>query len=251
MKGIIRCAYCLMPMWSQTYKSSQRHYREQARSRSHIECPAEGKSIRCEIPDEQMGRIISALVSDGLFQQVQSAMKRNSGRSETLHPRPERESLLKGLVKCAHCGMVLWAQTLKSGSRLYREQARSRSHIECPADGKSIRCEIPDEQMGWIISAIELGPMWQQQVMAIISVKDEVERVKHQSTQAEQRLKWLGKAFVAGLYSDDDHRWEKRGLGEKLAGLVAPEVDATREAGKLLEELPNLWGRADLGEGGK
>ena len=156
--------------------------------------------------------------------------------------------MLKGLVKCAHCGMALWAQTLKSGSRLYREQARSRYHIECPAEGKSIRCEMPDEQMARIISAIELGPMWQQQVMAIISVKDEVLRVKQERTQAEQRLRRLGKAHVDGLYSDDDYGREKQGLEEKLAGLVVPEGDATREAGNLLEELLNLWEEADLGQ---
>ena len=119
-----------------------------------------------------------ALVSDGLFQQVQSAMKRNSGRSETLHPRPKREYLLKGLVKCAHCGMPLWAQTLKSGRRLYREQARSRSHIECPADGKSICCEIPDEQMGRIVAAIILPDAWMDRVLAKIHLADEFERVK-------------------------------------------------------------------------
>ena len=92
-----------------------------------------------------------ALVSDDIFQAVQVAMKRNSGRSETLHPRPEREYLLKGLIKCAYCGMSLWAQTLVSGSRLYREQHSSRSHAECRADGKSIACDVPDEQIGRIV----------------------------------------------------------------------------------------------------
>ena len=67
-------------------------------------------------------------------------------------------------------------------------------------------------------------------------------------SQAEQRLRRLGKAYVDGLYLDDDYRREKRGLEEKLAGLVVPEVAATREVGKLLEELPNLWEQADLGE---
>ena len=43
-----------------------------------------------------------SVVAEALFQGVQAVMKRNSGRSETLHPRPEREYLLKGLVKFAH-----------------------------------------------------------------------------------------------------------------------------------------------------
>ncbi len=85
-------------------------------------------------------------------------------------------------------------------------------------------------------------------VLARIHLADDVEQVKQERTQGEQRLRRLGKAYVDGLYSDDDYRREKRGLEEKLSGLVVPEVDATREAGKLLEELPNLWNEADLGE---
>ncbi len=114
--------------------------------------------------------------------------------------------------------------------------------------GKSICCEIPDEQMGRIVGAIILPDAWMDRVLAKIHLADEVERVKQERTQAEQRLRRLGKAYVDGLYSDEDYRREKRGLEEKLAGLVVPEVDATRQAGKLLEELPNLWEDADLGE---
>ena len=66
--------------------------------------------------------------------------------------------------------------------------------------------------------------------------------------QTEQRLKRLGKAYVDGLYSDEDYRREKRTLGDKLAALVVPEVDAALEAGKLLEHLPDLREKANLAE---
>ncbi len=35
LKGIVRCAYCLIPMWAQTYYSGWRYYREHPNSRSH------------------------------------------------------------------------------------------------------------------------------------------------------------------------------------------------------------------------
>ena len=60
-----------------------------------------------------------ALVSEELFHMVQVATKRNSGRSSTLNPRPEREYLLKGLIRCAHCGLPMWAQTYYNGNRYY------------------------------------------------------------------------------------------------------------------------------------
>ena len=41
---------------------------------------------------------------------------------------------------------------------------------------------------------------------------------------------------------------ERRGLKEKLASLVIPEVDAARQAGELLEPLPVVWDEAELAE---
>ena len=81
-----------------------------------------------------------------------------------------------------------------------------------------------------------------------VHLADEVEKVRQGSIQAELWLRRLGKAYVDGFYAHDNYRRENRGLEEKLAGLVVPEVDATREARKLLEELPNLWEEADLKE---
>ena len=75
---------------------------------------------------------------------------------------------------------------------------------------------------------------------------DDVEQVRHERTQTEQRLKRLGKAYVDGLYDDEGYRTEKRTLEDKLANLVVPGVDAAMEAGKLLENLPVLWEEADL-----
>ena len=53
--------------------------------------------------DQILPGVHEPLVSEQLFDAVQVALKRNSGRSETLHPRPEREYLLRGLIRCAHC----------------------------------------------------------------------------------------------------------------------------------------------------
>ena len=80
---------------------------------------------------------------------------------------------------------------------------------------------------------------------------DDVEQVRHERAQTEQRLKRLGRAYVDGLYDHDGYRREKRSLEDKLANLVVPGVDAAMEAGKLLENLPVLWEEADLAERGK
>ncbi|MDY6833408.1 MAG: recombinase family protein, partial [Chloroflexota bacterium] len=71
------------------------------------------------------------LISKDLFETVQLCLKRNSGRSETLKPNPEREYLLKGIIRCVYCGMPMWAQTYKSGHRCYREHRGSRGAGNC------------------------------------------------------------------------------------------------------------------------
>ena len=78
------------------------------------------------------------VVGQELFDLVQDKMRQNSGRSTTLSPHPERDYLLKGIIRCAYCKMPMWAQTYKSGRRYYREHRESRSNTQCPAHGGSI-----------------------------------------------------------------------------------------------------------------
>jgi len=189
-----------------------------------------------------------ALVSEEMFHSVQIAMKRNSGRSETLKPRPERDYLLKGLIKCAHCGLPMWAQTYTNGRRYYREQKGSRGSGYCVDRSRSLPCHVPDDQIGQIVGAIVLPDAWMDRVLAKIHLADEVNRIGQERLQAEQRLRRLGRAYVDGLYSDDDYKREKRSLEDSIAGLVVPGVDSAKEAGELLGDLPALWEAATLSE---
>jgi hypothetical protein len=90
--------------------------------------------------------------------------------------------------------------------------------------------------------------MWQQQVLAIISVKDEVERVKEQRLKVKEKLKRLGKAFVDGTYEEKEYQRQGRQLELELESLVVPEADAAEEAGNLVQRLPDLWEGANLTE---
>jgi len=185
-----------------------------------------------------------ALINPELFEAVQIALKKNSGRSKTLGRRQTRSYLLKGLIRCAHCGFPLWAQTYRNGGRYYREQYGTRSHGQCPAHGGSIPCHVPDKQMGRIVGAIELGPDWLEQVLSRIGARDEAARIQDERTRVNERLRRLGLAYVDGLYSDADYQRQKRSLITELESLVVPEIDAASEAGQLINHLPELWAGA-------
>jgi len=47
------------------------------------------------------------LITRDLFDTGQVMMRKNSGRAETLHTRPERQYLLKGIIRCVYCGMPM------------------------------------------------------------------------------------------------------------------------------------------------
>ena len=51
-----------------------------------------------------------------------------------------------------------------------------------------------------------------------------------------------------GHIPNDEYRRQKKRLEEKLRSLVGPDADVALQAGKLLEDLPRLWEKADLGE---
>jgi site-specific DNA recombinase len=144
--------------------------------------------------------------------------------------------------------MPMWSQTYKSGYRYYREHRASRSIQECPSAGGSIKCEVPDEQMGRIISAIEIGPAWQEQILAIIQVKDEVERVKEERKKVKERLRRLAQTYNDLLCEEGEYQRKKRQLNQELESLVVPEANAAEAAGKLMQRLPELWEGANLGE---
>jgi DNA invertase Pin-like site-specific DNA recombinase len=189
-----------------------------------------------------------AIITQEIYEQVEDSLRKNSGRSTTLNPTPEREYLLKGIARCAWCLMPMWSQTYKSGQSYYREHRNSRSIAHCPSAGGAISCEVPDEQIGAIMSSLELGPKWQEQVLVIIEMKDEADRVKTDRRKAREKLQRLGRAYVDGVYDENEYSRQRRRLELQLESLIVPEVDAAEEAGRLIEELPELWNGANKTE---
>ncbi len=185
-----------------------------------------------------------------LFEAVQLALRKNSGRSSTIGAgtKSNRTYLLKGLARCADCGMNLWAQTYMNGQRYYREHRASRSHGECPSQGGSISCSIPDEQIGEMFSSITLPVDWQERVLAEIVHRDESARIIAERERVKERLRRLGKAFVDGLVDEIEYHRQKKSLEWELEALLIPEADAVKAAGRLLADIPRLWVKATLQE---
>ena len=197
---------------------------------------------------EVLPGVHEAVVSKEVFDLVQASLRRKNGRSTTFKAHPAREYLLKGIIRCAYCLMPMWAQTYQNGRRYYREHRGARGHQECPAHGGSITCDAADEQVGRLIEAIELGPRWLEEVLALVSLHDEVGRVEEERKQVKGKLRRLGNAYIDGLVPDDGYNRQRKMLQGRLDSLVVPEATAAEEAGNLIRNLPQLWLKANLSE---
>ena len=144
--------------------------------------------------------------------------------------------------------MPMWAQTYNSGRSYYREHTGSRSHAICEAAGGSIPCHVADEQVGRLVEAIELEPQWLEEVLAIVNLKDEVERVKKEREKTQEKLRRMARAYMDDLFPDEEYHRQKRLLEMELESLVVPQANAAEEAGKLLKDIPKLWAGANLEE---
>jgi hypothetical protein len=142
----------------------------------------------------------------------------------------------------------MWSQTFYNGLQYYREHKASRSHGVCPSAGGAIACHIIDDQIRQLIGAIELGPRWLEEVLAIISLKDEVNRVKDQRLTVIEKQRRMGKAYVDGLFPDGEYQRQKKLLEMELESLVVPAANAAEEAGNLINNLKNLWAEATVEE---
>ena len=58
----------------------------------------------------------------------------------------------------------------------------------------------------------------------------------------------MAKAYVDGLFPDEEYHRQKKLLEMELESLVVPQANAAEEAGKLIMNLPRLWAEANLEE---
>jgi site-specific DNA recombinase len=142
--------------------------------------------------------------------------------------------------------MPMWAQTYNSGRTYYREHKASRGHILC--QGGSVTCPSIDEQISKLVEEIKLGPQWLEEVLSIISLKDEVERVKKERVAVKEKLRRMTKVYMDGLFPDEEYHHQKKLLEMELESLVVPQANAAEEAGKLILDLPKLWSKANMQE---
>ena len=60
-----------------------------------------------------------------------------------------------------------------------------------------------------MIEAIELKPKWQEEVLAILNLKDEVSRITKERQDIHEKKRRMAKAYMDGLFPDEDYNRQK------------------------------------------
>ena len=188
------------------------------------------------------------LVSREMFDIVRDKLRQNSGRSQTLTPRPERPVSIEGIIRCAYCLMPMWAQTYKSG---WDTTASTEDQEVTPSaplrvarsstTGLMSRSERSSRRSSWV-------PGGKKRSCPSSLRGTEAESIRDRRQKAQEGLRSLGKAYVDGVYDDDEYKRQKRACELELESLVLPEADAAAEAGRRISRLPKLWSGANLEE---
>ena len=58
----------------------------------------------------------------------------------------------------------------------------------------------------------------------------------------------MARAYVDGVFPDEEYHRQKKLLEIELESLVIPQANAAEEAGKLVMDLPRLWAKANIEE---
>ena len=58
----------------------------------------------------------------------------------------------------------------------------------------------------------------------------------------------MAKAYIDGVFPDEEYHRQKRLIEMELESLVVPQANAAEEAGKLIQDLPSLWTAATMPE---
>ncbi len=181
--------------------------------------------------NEYPGRHVG-IVDEDLYERVQQRRRRDR------RPRRQRvgpPSVLHGMLHCGNCGSALHSDRTHAGYPLYRE----RHGRPCGTNGRAIVAHRVDEQIGEIVSSVELRPDWRKR-MAEYAVSDEGPSL---TVLRSQRLR-LGRVYADGTLPEAEYRGRLAEIDARIRARTAPSEPTLGDAAELFGDIPALWEEA-------
>ena len=153
-----------------------------------------------------------------------------------------RTYLLKGLVRCVHCGEKLWAQHM-NGKSYYREESSIRG-IRCPNPKAYQRAEVFDEQVSGLVGELRLPESWRQLVFEFLDSNEERMEAAGERRRLEEKLRRVKYQFREGDLEQREYVREMETTKAALAAVQDPEEGQLVHLGDHVEALVEAWALA-------
>ena len=161
-----------------------------------------------------------AVVSQELFDSVQATRRQHYKGPATFAQR-YRTYLLKGLLRCIHCGEKIWAQHI-SGRDYYREENSLRG-IPCPNGKAYLRAEVLDVPMSQMIGELQLPSSWRELVVEFLGAEDDWVDAAKERRRLDQKIDRIKFQFREGHIDQQQYQDELALTQASLAAVQEPE----------------------------
>ncbi|NPA76907.1 MAG: recombinase family protein [Candidatus Diapherotrites archaeon] len=190
------------------------------------------------------------IITQKLFERCQQARAARRARITNRQFTRRTYLLNGGLLVCAHCGLALRAQSTVHGHRYYRDTARDRG-ATCPHSRQSVRADVVEAQVGFLIRNLQLPEGWENLVEAMLA-KEQEQQPDPQKEKAHLRakLKRLRKMYARGLYANDESAFwrEVEAIQTRLKILDRIEPASVQTSAQQLLNIAAAWQQATAEE---
>ncbi|MCC6237291.1 MAG: recombinase family protein [Dehalococcoidia bacterium] len=179
----------------------------------------------------------AAIVEEELYERVQL---RRRGERQPRRQRSGPPSVLHGMLHCGNCGSALHSDRNQFGYPLYRE----RHGWPCDTNGRSIVAHRVDEQIGKIISSVELRSDWRDRMAEFAVAGDDGPNLANLQGQRKR----LSRAYADGAFSEAEYRVRLAEVDARIRAKTTASEPTIDEAAALFRDVPAMWAEAEPDE---
>lgn len=183
-----------------------------------------------------------AIVSQDLWDRCQEIRFRNRRRARTFTPK-FRTYLFRGILICEGCGRAMTASASRTGASFYRCMSYFKQ-IPCPAPRWRVGESRLEEQIGQVITGLELPPDWRSRIEELVNAREETRNIEQEQARLQEKLRRLKSLYLEVLIGEEEFRQGKAEVEVALANLKPPSAARIEVTADQLKIIRMAWQHA-------
>jgi len=184
------------------------------------------------------------IIDRALFDRCQQIRAGRGDRHSLTAKAHDRTYPLSGLARCARCGARMRGHSSSVGHRVryYRDPSRERGGA-CPQ--RSVRAQEAEDALAAYLSTLRLPDEWREKVMANLHSRFQAGNSEQDKIRLQQQMERYRTLFVLGDITEEEYKSRRQELKRQLDALTPPAMPDLEQAAQLLDNIGNIWQRAN------